>query len=322
MLNSSETGLAIFDNFSIDRELPKWKKIEKITNNGVENDQDRMTMGGSFVRFDRDGVNPMPSNGVEIGTGMASHFVQRDLRGGNLIFPNKSGWLEMKKDSLWLRFKIMWRFLNNKDFKRNLPMPTLTIQEYFRSIKMGCEELQKLDDRMNGYVAAVNHAEQFGQKALADDLKSRIEIIKHESRMFSIGLVKVITEEQVVTFTKEAEKGIQLMWIRNFSRIIPASLLELKKKADDLEIFDNYVVMSYDPHKKSYKETIEEAEKRKAAEEAKRRDPILFGVLKDSRKLYYIGSWEDEFCDLTLDKFIEKFGAEAITKNDINVNQY
>jgi hypothetical protein len=80
--------------------------------------------------------------------------------------------------------------------------------------------------------------------------------------------------------------------------------------------------MHYDPNKKSYKQTKEEYEAQKAAEEAKRRDPIMFGVLKDSRKLYYIGSWEDEYCDLTIDKFIEKFGEEAIEKNNINVAKY
>lgn len=320
MINRSETGLEIFDNFSIDRELPK-HKIKETPNGTLQGEFGRTGVNGNFIAFnDLDGMNPVPT--IDISNDMTSMLIQRDNRNNTLVYPNKNGWLDQKKDSIWLRFKIMWRFLMSKDFKREVPPVKLTIQEYFRSIKMSCQELQKLDNRMEGYVTAVKHAEDFGQKALAEDLKSRIEVIKLESRMYAMGVTKVITEEQVVEFTKDAEKGLQLMWIRNFARIIPASLLDIKKRADELEIFDNYVVLSYDPQKKSYKQTKEEYERQKAAEEAKRRDPILFGVLKNSRKLYYLGSWEDEFCDLTLDKFIEKFGEDAITKNDINVDKY
>lgn len=320
MINRSETGLEIFDNFSIDRELPKYKIKEK-PNGALQGGFGQIGANDNSIAFnDWQETNSVPVIGIS--NDMASMLIQRDNRNNMLIYPNKNGWVDQKKDSMWLRFKIMWRFLMSKDFKREVPPVKLTIQEYFRSIKMSCQELQKLDNRMEGYTTAVKHAEDFGQKALAEDLKSRIEVIKLESRMYAMGITKVITEEQVVEFTKDTEKGLQLIWIRNFDRIIPASLLSIKKRADELEIFDNYVVLSYDPQKKSYKQTKEEYERQKAADEAKRRDPILFGVLENSRKLYYLGSWVDEFCDLTLDKFIEKFGEDAITKNDINVNKY
>ena len=40
----------------------------------------------------------------------------------------------------------------------------------------------------------------------------------------------------------------------------------------------------------------------------KKRDPILFGLIKGSRKLYYICDWIDEYCDLTLSQLIDKIG--------------
>jgi len=320
MLNNYETGLRIFDNFNIDNELPKWQKMLGQKQSGGRINLDPQQ--GNDITIGRvDGIWPemsVPSANIET----TSILIQKHHFTNSLTYPNKKGDLEYKKDTFWLRLKIMWQFLNNKSLSRVVNPPTITIQEYFRSIKMSCQELEKLDDRMNGYVTAVKHADDFGQKTLSDDLKSRIEIIKLESRLYSMGLTKVITEEQVVNFYKEAEKGIQLVWVRNFKHIIPAALLETKKRADELEIFDNYVVMHYDTLKKSYKQTKEEYEKTKAEEIRKRKDPILFGVLKDSRKLYYVGSWEDDYCDLTLDKFIEKYGEDAITKNDINVNKY
>ena len=38
-----------------------------------------------------------------------------------------------------------------------------------------------------------------------------------------------------------------------------------------------------------------------------KKDPILFGVIKDSNKLYYIGDWITEDCNLTWEKFEKKF---------------
>lgn len=50
--------------------------------------------------------------------------------------------------------------------------------------------------------------------------------------------------------------------------------------------------MHYDPKKKNTELTKKEKEKK--------RDPILFGIIKHSRNFYYIGDWIDEYCDLTL----------------------
>ena len=78
-------------------------------------------------------------------------------------------------------------------------------------------------------------------------------------------------------------------------------------KMNELEVFDNYVVLYYDPDGKVYKET--------AYEEAKRRDPIIFGVIAGSKKLYYVADWIDEYCDLTLDAFVDALGIE---KDDLH----
>ena len=76
---------------------------------------------------------------------------------------------------------------------------------------------------------------------------------------------------------------------------------------NELEVFDNYVILYYDPEGTVYKET--------AYEEAKRRDPIIFGVIAGSKKLYYVADWVDEYCDLTLDAFVDALGIE---KDDLH----
>lgn len=41
---------------------------------------------------------------------------------------------------------------------------------------------------------------------------------------------------------------------------------------------------------------------------------IIFGVIASSKKLYYITDWIDEYCDLTLEQFVDTLG---IAKDDV-----
>ena len=38
-------------------------------------------------------------------------------------------------------------------------------------------------------------------------------------------------------------------------------------------------------------------------------------MIKNSNKLYFIGDWIDEYCDLTFDKIIDTMGKELIEKD-------
>ena len=53
-----------------------------------------------------------------------------------------------------------------------------------------------------------------------------------------------------------------------------------------------------------------------------KKDPILFGVIKKSRKLYYVADWKDEVCDLTLDKMFSELGENVLKINNKSVKSY
>jgi hypothetical protein len=86
--------------------------------------------------------------------------------------------------------------------------------------------------------------------------------------------------------------------------MIPPDIIDRKLEMDGLGIFDNYVVLHYDPDKKSWAET--------QAEIAARRDPILFGLMSGSRNLYFVGDWIDEKCDLTLEQIVDQLGPSVV----------
>ena len=76
--------------------------------------------------------------------------------------------------------------------------------------------------------------------------------------------------------------------------------MAIKDKLDKEKVFDDYIVAHYDPKKENAELTKQEKEKK--------RDPILFGVIKDSDNFYFIGDWKDEYCDLTLKEAINIIG--------------
>ena len=62
-----------------------------------------------------------------------------------------------------------------------------------------------------------------------------------------------------------------------------------------ISLFFNEIGNYYDPTGQTYSRTA-----------SAKRDPILFGLINHSERLYYIADWEDELCDLTLDRIAER----------------
>ena len=168
--------------------------------------------------------------------------------------------------------------------------------------------------RVKPYIVALKQAHDMGQESLAQNLISSMFINKYESILYAGGIRHKVTEEQVVNFVKKAEKGVRLDYIKNFVRPLPESAVAAKKSADKLLVFDNYVILHFDPELKSFAETLEEQEKKRQ----KKADPIMFGVISGSKDLYYITDWIDDYCDLTLDKFVEVAGLED---KDISIDE-
>lgn len=182
--------------------------------------------------------------------------------------------------------------------------------EFFKIVKLTTSNsITTYRNRVQDYLIAIHNAVVSGQTALIEELARGMITNKYEAVLESEGFYKAITEEQLVSFLLKCEKGIKLDYIKNFTRPLPNDIVQKIDIMNQLEIFDNYVILYYDKDGKIYKET--------AKEKAKRKDPILFGVIAGSNKLYYIADWEDEYCDLTLEKFLD---IAQLTKSDIKLN--
>lgn len=207
-------------------------------------------------------------------------------------------------------YKRLWNTITKKNKieevdENEQPMDAL---KFFTMVKTSSKESAAVyKDRVSKYLTALHNATNIGQTALQEELIRGLITNRYESVLYAEGCYYAVTEDLVAKFASRCEKGLKLSYLKNFARPIPQEVIDKVAKMNELEVFDNYVVLYYDPEGKIYKET--------AYEEAKRRDPIIFGVIAGSKKLYYVADWIDEYCDLTLDAFVDALGIE---KDDLH----
>lgn len=240
--------------------------------------------------------------------------------GGNIILTNNMNAVvssyntqiqkameDSMKKNFFYKIKTLFK---KKENEQNVEEKYIDALQFFSMVKASSKEsVSTYRDRISGYLKSIHNAVSVGQTALVEDLLRGLVTNKYESVLYAEGLYYVINEDQMVSFVNQCEKGIKLDYIKNFTRPLPQEVVDKVNKINQLEVFDNYVILYYDPDGKIYKET--------AKEEAKRKDPILFGVIAGSNKLYYIADWIDEYCDLSLDKFIDTIG---LNMSDIHMD--
>lgn len=230
--------------------------------------------------------------------------------------------------------------IRNFFIKPDDPIKTM---EAVKDTGVASEELSdKLTEAEKGIDRLMQRALDASQTKLVDKLMEHKRVVAGQIVLQKNGFPKFVHERSIVKFIKRSRRGVRIDFIRNYTKMIPLSVLELKKKADDLKVFDNYCVMYYDPEWESWgsgnvraqeseqisireqmrKEERDKAERqhqadlerrrREAAIEEQRRrnartsywtrDPILFGMIEGSRRLYFVADWITDDDDLTLEK--------------------
>lgn len=332
ILDKTKTRLQIFLNkVEINKDLPKWVIIEKevaagkeptnqyidtvdsVTNSLLQRDNlNNLTLqeyldfdsrdfniylGKRIINENKSRFNSIPNNYIEFGV------------------DTKSGKANSLPKFIRKLTKVYHKYFDIDNIEKEEEVFEMNIFDFFDNVKMLTKEnITTYIERIKPYCIALKQAQDMGQQALVDKLTAEIFNNKFESILYANNLLFKITEEQLVDFVKKTEKGVSLCYIKNFVRPIPQEVIDKKKQADKLMVFDNYCVLHYDPEKKSFKQTAAEKE----AERKKKADPILFGMISGSTNLYYITDWIDDYCDLTLDEFIKVSGLE---KQDISITE-
>jgi len=188
------------------------------------------------------------------------------------------------------------------NFRKNGKMPVKIFFGLMKK-KMGILKDYSYKKRIAKLEEAVKEAEKLGQIAFSEELFKKLLVLCREAEMWAMGKKIFLDRETYNKFKNSTERPIALTPLKNYARLIPKKVLDEKEKCDKVRLFDGYAVMHYDSP-----ETVKETEKETV--ERRSKDPILFGVVEFSNRLYFIADWEDEYCDLTLDDIIDKLDLE------------
>lgn len=188
------------------------------------------------------------------------------------------------------------------------------------------EEIKKELKRFaNLFQISIEQHETVGVgKVPADNAAQKVLILQKQlkateagfGRSLSEKLVKDILpllEKEATQDGKHKKKVAFFKKLDEFPRVIPDTNKVIIKQAQDLtlsikeKIFDELWILFLDY-------TNEELESN--AEKVRKKDPIVFGKLHSSDdRLFFITDWEDEVCDLTIDKIaklLERKDAESL----------
>lgn len=190
----------------------------------------------------------------------------------------------------------------------------MTPSEYFQTLK-GSKNILTKGQIKDSYRVILELAEKYektGQTKSLRRLQFLASILGEEEKLVDLGITTFIYRQTIEDYiTEVADKAVKVIELHNYLREIPDEVAEAVEKTKD--IFTEFYVVFTD---------YTGREERRIAEERKDKDPILFGCFRDSEfvadRFYYLGSWIDEYCDLTLDKLISDYRNK---KNQVPTHQ-
>lgn len=203
----------------------------------------------------------------------------------------------------------------------------LSPQEYFDYLKGKKETVtdKKLTEFYNGCLTLVEKYKVTGQKKVIQKLKFLVDCVDRERAIVKLGINTFVYREDIEEYIDNISKNtVKIIELENYPREIPDKIVETIAKTKD--IFDQMYVVFTD-----YTGNVE-----KEVEKTRRdKDPILFGTFQKrldnsndrfvgeilvNDRFYYLGDWVDEYCDLTMDKFLEESGKEKLKTINTPIN--
>lgn len=149
-------------------------------------------------------------------------------------------------------------------------------------------------------MSLLNEYHRSGQLAAQKKLLFHIEILAKEKELVDMGINTFIYKSDIDDFIRIVDgRVVKIIELENYQRRIPEDIIEVIERCRG--IFDQMYVLFTD---------YTGREERKIEAKKREKDPILFGTFMDRstrtivERFYFLGDWEDEYCDLTLDKMV------------------
>jgi len=189
-------------------------------------------------------------------------------------------------------------------FKKHRTLPP---SEYFDIVKSRKQSItdETLLNYYDSCLALINKYQITGQTPALRKLLFHLDCIETEREIVRLGFTTFIYRDDIEEYIDSvAQNVVKIIELENYEREIPDHVVELIEKVKNK--FDKLYVLFTDYTGKA---------ERKVEKARRQKDPILFGTFQNNRsgavvdRFYFIADWEDEYCDLTLDKLINEMKA-------------
>ncbi len=197
-------------------------------------------------------------------------------------------------------------------------------KDYFKILKDNIKKSvkDKLESQLEALGGQLIHARDIGQKNFLERLSFCYEVIVKEQKLLAQGIDRFVYKDDIKSFLDivTPKNSIKIIELSRYPRAIPIDNLKAVQVAKELEIFDDFCVIFTDLTGQDY----QTPEEKKFV--AKNRDPIVFGYFKDKssatqhERFYFVTDWEDEYCDLTFTKMIERMAEKGIKKPEHKID--
>lgn len=172
-------------------------------------------------------------------------------------------------------------------------------KEYFNALKSKKQTITDadLDVIYDNCLQLFQKYERAGQLDAMKKLMFHLDVIEKEHQALARGINTFVYLADVKHYVENVQdRVVKIIEIERYEREIPEDIIAAYESVKDL--FTKFFIVFTDYTKEHVDKTKKE------------RDPILFGMFQNkdvestAERLYFIGDWEDEYCDLTLDRLI------------------
>lgn len=188
--------------------------------------------------------------------------------------------------------------------------------EYFKELKSKLNKIESeaLETQLQQVAKELISARELGLKAASHKLAFLYQIIIKEQTLFAKGYSTFVYMEDVAKWIDSItpKNSIRICELDRYPRLIPVDNAKKIKELSDLNLFDLILIIYTDYTDQDISTPAEK-------EFVKRnRDPIAVGMFHSEimnfkhDRLYYITDWEDEYCDLTFVKMLERMAKSGI----------
>ena len=196
-------------------------------------------------------------------------------------------------------FKKFFRSKMTSDTRTDNVIPPNNFFDTLKS-KQHNITLESLNKFKSVVIQQANDFMEAGQLSATSSTLFHAKCISREQEAISKGFTTYILCDDLEYYIESvSQKVVKITEFNNFDRPIPKEVISKVKVASP--IFDQLYIVFTD-----YTGKFE----RKVERSDRAQDPILLGAFKskDSKvwnhRFYYIADWVDEYCDLTLDKYM------------------